>query len=645
MTRVHFKLQIMKQSLIVNALTMAPVNEHPYVYYATQPIPQSCRWDSNNLPFSVQGESPTVYLSFKAPEIPHEKIRINIYNPENKELSIQYLYHCLYHDVINQTDVLASHQCYKGFYVYLIDPIQPEPGYTKYHTFQLEITHKQQEFLLWVNYISNVISTSFNVQEFTRITHLTDIKRVIYNEKVYPINELPFISLDKVFPVFPESAPTLPRSIQSFGQSENPYTYQWDTIQLLYRKCLVNIKSVFLCESSHLFLSKPFENIWNTLVQPSSQTCEIFRIRYILKKRKVPFLASFASTLLSFLNQWNLQAQASIIFYNNESENIILKSKQNIRNLLHEPNKSKSEDANPTIYLIDPDFSANQIDMLDRELTKAGVSYHILTNPLPISNQISIPEVRDQASIIYARFKKNNPIPLTDPEYLIIGLAGFKDAQGTHSIGISCCCAHNGEFDQLDCFSPDEIHVLPNKINTIIEVCKKEGYKTGNFIFHLYDNLCPECMDKIKSTIINMRIPYPLYFVRISKPDQGFRWAFDLQYPDNMPADGSFVDLGEQEYLIFVNHRDYRNNLLADKDYPLPINIKVSSPEKHQVPGEILKNIINQVYHFSYVFQLARSGECIPITVYFSKHIAKTMAHHNLSHFISPIRKGKVWFL
>jgi hypothetical protein len=138
----------------------------------------------------------------------------------------------------------------------------------------------------------------------------------------------------------------------------------------------------------------------------------------------------------------------------------------------------------------------------------------------------------------------------------------------------------------------------------------------------------------------------PLYILNINKTDSEDLIAIDNDWHGNlMPKSGTFIRIGNNQYLLFNNSRHTNDKYFNDREgYPFPIKIGISSPTEGALDDNIvIKGLIEQVYQFSRLYWKSLKQQNTPITIKYPEMVAQIAP--NFDGNIPEDAKDKLWFL
>ena len=115
-----------------------------------------------------------------------------------------------------------------------------------------------------------------------------------------------------------------------------------------------------------------------------------------------------------------------------------------------------------------------------------------------------------------------------------------------------------------------------------------------------------------------MTLPIPFAVVEVNDSKSKLEICFDVEYDMGMPESGTYVRVGNNEYLLFNNNR-YQKRPVRKVEEVLPIKIRISFAD---TGGFHHKELITQVYEFSRIYWKGLKQQSQPVTTKYSKMIA-----------------------
>ena len=338
----------------------------------------------------------------------------------------------------------------------------------------------------------------------------------------------------------------------------------------------------------------------------------------------------------------NLDKQNTIKF---KEEDPILEIKQKLNSLNFDPNINYIGIYISRIKKDDPDPEKIKIY---HKLKKILLEKNI-TSQVVYKDNIAAPSFNYYLpNIAIAILAKLGGIPwrLKRPiEYdLIIGVGAFRQKENTY-VGTAMTFKNDGKFVQFDSSQANTIEDISNFLkNIILEISKVSVNNVKRIIIHYYKKMNNKESEVIGKTLNNLGLKIPYIVLNITENTTFI--PFDTSYSGKMPVSGTCIIIRNGFYLLCNNER-YSNTAGAKiRDYPYPVQIKISKTNKEQLSIEDSKSLIDQVYQFSRMYWVSVKQKGKPVTVLYSKRIAEfTSSFDNNILPSSNTAKKTLWFL
>ncbi len=228
---------------------------------------------------------------------------------------------------------------------------------------------------------------------------------------------------------------------------------------------------------------------------------------------------------------------------------------------------------------------------------------------------------------------------------LIIGVGAFNTSQNTY-IGTTMTFKNDGTFVHFDSSktnSIDEVSEFLKKI--ILSISKEDINNFKRIIIHYYKTMNKKESKIIEETLsqLNLKIPYIVLHITENKD----YIPFDTSYNGKMPVSGTCVILNNKRQYLLCNNERYSNTTGAKiRDFPFPIQIKISKMSQEKLLRGDIKLLIDQIYQFSRMYWVSVKQKGKPVTVLYSEKIAKMTPSFSDSKLPdSNTAKQTLWFL
>ena len=138
---------------------------------------------------------------------------------------------------------------------------------------------------------------------------------------------------------------------------------------------------------------------------------------------------------------------------------------------------------------------------------------------------------------------------------------------------------------------------------------------------------------------LKINVSYAIVEINDSKSQNDI--CFDVDYSWGMPVSGTYVEIGQNEYLLFNNTR-YIDRPLTKVSDELPIKIKIHHADNG---GFSHSDLVSQIYEFSRLVWKGLKQRSQPATTIYSKLIADFSAHFNGEIPSNELTKHTPWFV
>lgn len=209
---------------------------------------------------------------------------------------------------------------------------------------------------------------------------------------------------------------------------------------------------------------------------------------------------------------------------------------------------------------------------------------------------------------------------------LIVGIGAFHSLTlKTKYVGSAFCFNNEGEFKGFDCFGSDDTISLAGSIREAVEKFLEANKKANRLIIHFYKLISKKELRPILDTLYNkLNLPIPVIVVTINKTASKELLAFDTADAGLMPFSGTYINVGEREYLLFNNTRYDAASKPTQKEYHFPVKIKLTSTHLELLENKNLVDLlIDQVYQFSRMYWKSVSQQNLPVTLAYPEMVAE----------------------
>ena len=245
---------------------------------------------------------------------------------------------------------------------------------------------------------------------------------------------------------------------------------------------------------------------------------------------------------------------------------------------------------------------------------------------------------------------------------LIIGVGAYRAKQDTY-IGTTMTFKNDGSFVQFDSSEANSIEDISNYLKKIIlQISERYENNFKRIIIHYYKtmnkkeseiieetlnqlNLKIDENEKIEETLdrLNLKIHYIVLHITESES----YIPFDNSYNGKMPVSGTGVILNDKRHYLLCNNERYSSITRSKiRDFPFPVQIKISKTSQEKLSKEDIKLLIDQVYQFSRMYWVSVKQKGKPVTILYSEKIAKMSSFFDNNTLPdSDTARKTLWFL
>src|SRR5690606_21088747 len=143
---------------------------------------------------------------------------------------------------------------------------------------------------------------------------------------------------------------------------------------------------------------------------------------------------------------------------------------------------------------------------------------------------------------------------------------------------------NNGSFNRFEYFMKHEVDVLAGSISVQIQEYATVNNQPDRLIIHFYKTMSEEELAPIQKALDNLGLPIPVFIVTINKTESEDIVAFDESYTGLMPLSGTYINIGQNKFLLYNNIRYSATAPHRDIDgWPFPLKLKIDCTDKTQL--------------------------------------------------------------
>jgi len=167
----------------------------------------------------------------------------------------------------------------------------------------------------------------------------------------------------------------------------------------------------------------------------------------------------------------------------------------------------------------------------------------------------------------------------------------------------------------------------------------------NRLIIHFYKSMNEKELEHIEKALDEMDLPIPVFILSINKTESENIVAFDKNWKDLMPTSGTYINIGQNKYLLFNNTRYLDRKFSKADGFPFPIKLNIDCTDKEQLKDvKVIRELIDQVYQFSRMYWKSVRQQNLPVTIKYPEMVAQIAPHFD-GDDIPAFGKDNLWFL
>lgn len=233
---------------------------------------------------------------------------------------------------------------------------------------------------------------------------------------------------------------------------------------------------------------------------------------------------------------------------------------------------------------------------------------------------------------------------------LIIGISAFKpETIENQYLGSAFSFSNEGKFYGFDCFRKEQIAQLTGSILMAVREYCKEQKTLQRLIIHFYKTLSKKELAPIEKGLAELGLDIPVIVISINKTLSNDVVGFDLSQSNLMPYTGTYLSIGNEQYLL------YNSGYMEDKTYnkregyPFPIKLSIKKyPAKSLLSKSLeeasVPELLFQICQFSQLYWKSVSKQSLPVTLKYPEMLAQIVPHFQHTE-LPQTGKETLWFL
>jgi hypothetical protein len=166
---------------------------------------------------------------------------------------------------------------------------------------------------------------------------------------------------------------------------------------------------------------------------------------------------------------------------------------------------------------------------------------------------------------------------------LFFGLKFKHIKENIQYIGSAFSFSNDGKFNSFEYFMKDEIEMLAGKISKSVREYATINNQPDRLIIHFYKSMSQVELHHIEKALDEMDLPIPVFILSINKTESEDIVAFDRDWKELMPTSGTYINIGNNKYLLFNNTRYPDGSFSKADGFPFPIKLNIDCTDKEQL--------------------------------------------------------------
>lgn len=287
------------------------------------------------------------------------------------------------------------------------------------------------------------------------------------------------------------------------------------------------------------------------------------------------------------------------------------------------------------------------------------VKLKLLANGIP-SQMVTIEKLKDSKgrhytleNIALASYAKVGGTPWTistslNENNLILGVSRAQDYSKKYLVGFVTLFTNDGDFLFMNSGAP--VIEWEKYVQGLSELIYKAIFEFNNIkgnpdtiIVHFHKHPGRREIESIETALKNASKSIPYAIIHLNEYSN-FR-LFDTSHHTYVPPKGLKVILNSHEVLLLLDGRsgDKRSKI------GVPRVLHIRMDRRSTLDLDKFSNLIKQIYNFSYINWRGFNATAIPVTLNYSKLIAKMVVELGIQNWNQIIAEGKLrdkaWFL
>lgn len=229
---------------------------------------------------------------------------------------------------------------------------------------------------------------------------------------------------------------------------------------------------------------------------------------------------------------------------------------------------------------------------------------------------------------------------------LIIGIGADRSMTvKDRFIGNAFCFKNDGNFKGFNAFEKSDTNALADSIKGAIKQYIADNKGVDRLVIHYYKKMNWQEEEPIRKVLNRLNLSLPYIIITINDTLSKDYVLFDNSFDGRMPQSGTFIRTKHNEFLLCNNTRYSKKTGTKLDGFPLPIKIIFKSSNYEAInENNVTRELIDQVYQFSRMYWKSVRQRNMPVTIEYSKLVAKMISHFD-SKELDPFAQKSLWFL
>jgi len=231
---------------------------------------------------------------------------------------------------------------------------------------------------------------------------------------------------------------------------------------------------------------------------------------------------------------------------------------------------------------------------------------------------------------------------------LVLGVSRAQDKNKRYLVGFVTLFTHNGDFLLMHSKAPvidwdNYVKGLESLISEAIDEYEKKQGKPEEIIVHFHKRPGYRELESINNALknSNSQIPYALLHIN---EYSNFR-LFDTSHRTYIPESGLKVDISKHESILLIDGRIGNER----KKVGVPRVLDIIMDKRSTLPINNFPDLVKQISDFSRINWRGFNASAIPVTLNYSKLIARLISEIGVEDWNQIVASGKLrdksWFL